>query len=106
MRRYQYLTQAMVELADGRPDAALMTLAPLRPYVQTCARHIDGIHLRVLCAIALFRKRDESWRQELTQALDTAAEFQFIRTVSVYGVAVLPLLEQLEWTAVPGGTSA
>lgn len=38
MRRYQYLTQAMVELADGRPDAALMTLAPLRPYVQTCAR--------------------------------------------------------------------
>ena len=98
MRRYQYLTQAMVELADGRPDAALMTLAPLRPYVQTCARHIDGIHLRVLCAIALFRKRDESWRQELTQALDTAAEFQFIRTVSVYGVAVLPLLEQLEWT--------
>lgn len=79
MRRYQYLTQAMVELADGRPDAALMTLAPLRPYVQTCARHIDGIHLRVLCAIALFRKRDESWRQELTQALDTAAELQVLR---------------------------
>lgn len=32
MKRYQYLTQAMVELADGRPDAALMTLAPLKAY--------------------------------------------------------------------------
>ena len=29
MKRYQYLTQAMVELADGRPDAARLTLAPL-----------------------------------------------------------------------------
>ena len=45
MRRYQYLTQAMVELADGRPDAALLTLAPLEPYIQNCARIIDGIHL-------------------------------------------------------------
>ena len=31
-------------------------------------------------------------------ALALAEEYRFIRTVSVYGVAVLPLLEQLEWT--------
>ena len=31
MKRYQYLTQAMVELADGRPADARVTLAPLRP---------------------------------------------------------------------------
>lgn len=30
-------------------------------------------------------------------ALDAAAEFHFIRTVSVYGTAVLPLLEELAW---------
>lgn len=97
MRRYQYLTQAMVELADGRPDAALLTLAPLEPYVQNCARIIDGIHLNVLTAIALHRKRDEGWRERLTAALDAAAEYRFIRTVSVYGTAVLPLLEALDW---------
>ena len=97
MRRYQYLTQAMVELADGRPDAALLTLAPLEPYVQNCARIIDGIHLNVLTAIALHRKRDEGWRERLTAALDAAAEYRFIRTVSVYGTAVLPLLEALNW---------
>ena len=97
MRRYQYLTQAMVELEDGRPDAAQLTLAPLEPYVQNCARIIDGIHLNVLTAIALYRKKDEGWRERLTAALDAAAEYRFIRTVSVYGTAVLPLLEALDW---------
>lgn len=97
MRRYQYLTQAMTELADGRPDAALLTLAPLEPYIPICARIIDGIHLNILTAIALHRKRDEGWRGRLTAALDAAAEYRFIRTVSVYGTAVLPLLEALDW---------
>ena len=97
MRRYQYLTQAMVELEDGRPDTAQLTLVPLEPYVQNCARIIDGIHLNVLTAIALYRKKDERWRERLTAALDAAAEYRFIRTVSVYGTAVLPLLEVLDW---------
>ena len=97
MRRYQYLTQAMVELEDGRPDTVQLTLAPLEPYVQNCARIIDGIHLNVLTAIALYRKKDERWRERLTVALDVAAEYRFIRTVSVYGTAVLPLLEALDW---------
>ena len=97
MRRYQYLTQAMAELADGRPDAALLTLAPLEPYIPNCARIIDGIHLNILTAIALHRKRDEGWRGRLMAALDTAAEYRFIRTVSVYGTAALPLLEALDW---------
>ena len=97
MRRYQYLTQAMVELEDGRLDTVQLTLAPLEPYVQNCARIIDGIHLNVLTAIALYRKRDEGWCERLTVALDAAAEYRFIRTVSVYGTAVLPLLEALDW---------
>ena len=97
MKRYQYFTQAMVEIADGKPDTALMTLSPLEPYFQTCARYIDSIHLNILTAIILFREKDESWKERLTRALDTAAEYRFIRTVSVYGAAVLPLLEELKW---------
>ena len=97
MRRYQYLTQAMVEIMQNRPDAALLTLSPMEPYIQNCARIIDGIHLNVLTAIALRRKKDERWRERLTAALDAAAEYRFIRTVSVYGTAVLPLLGALEW---------
>ena len=96
MKRYQYLTQAMVELADGRPDAARLTLAPLEAYVKNCARYIDSVHLHVLTAIALYRQKDDAWRGRRTQALETAAAYRFIRTISVYGTAVLPLLEELE----------
>ena len=97
MRRYRYLTQAMVEIMQNRPDAALLTLSPMEPYIQNCARIIDGIHLNVLTAIALRRKKDERWRERLTAALDAAAEYSFITTVSMYGTAVLPLLEALDW---------
>ena len=97
MKRYQYLTQAMAELADGRPDAAMLTLAPLRAYCQTCHRHIDGIHLDMLCAIALYRQDDKVWQEHLLAALDAAQEFSFIRTISIYGNAALPLLETLSW---------
>lgn len=97
LRRYQYFTQAMVELADGKPDAALLTLAPLEPFCTACARHIDGIHLNVLRAIALRRKKDAAWRESLCAALDAAREYRFIRTISVYGCAVLPLLEDCQW---------
>ncbi len=97
MKRYQYFTQAQVELADGKPDAALLTLSPLEPYTKACVRYIDGVHLNVMCAIALYRKKDGAWRARLAEALETAAEFRFIRTVSVYGGAVLPLLEEVKW---------
>ena len=97
MKRYQYLTQAMTELANGRPDAALLTLAPLRIYCQICQRHIDGIHLDMLCAIALYRQDDKAWQEYLTAALDAAEEFSFVRTIGMYGNAALPLLEALSW---------
>ena len=95
--RYQYFTQAMAELAQGDPGAALLTLAPLENYCAVCQRHIDGIHLRLLTAIARFRRRDDTWRQPLDQALATAGHYGFVRTVSQYGAALLPLLERHHW---------
>ena len=58
-------------------------------------RHIDSIHKKILQAIAYYRMKEADWKQELEQALDLAAEYQFIRTVSVYGTAVRPMLEEL-----------
>jgi hypothetical protein len=74
MRRYRYLTQAMVEIMQNRPDAALLTLSPMEPYIQNCARIIDGIHLNVLTAIALRRKKDSSMRVAIQQVKDGAAQ--------------------------------
>ena len=101
MRRYQYLTQAMVEITNGRLDEALLTLAPVEPYCISCARHIDGIHLALLRTIALYRKKDAAWEAYLMDALTEAAGYGFIRTVSVYGTALLPLLEECCFTASP-----
>ena len=98
MKRYQYFTQAMVELTHGEARNALMTIASLKTYCQVCARHIDSIHLQVLSAIAKQRLQDDTWKEDLCSALNTAWEYHFIRTISAYGVAVLPLLETCDWT--------
>ena len=59
----------MVEIMQNRPDTALLTLSPMEPYIQNCSRIIDGIHLNVLTAIALRRKKDERWSERLTAEL-------------------------------------
>ena len=95
--RYQYFTEAMVELAQGDNDAALLTMAPLEQYCTVCQRHIDGIHLHLLTAIARFRRHDDTWTAPLDAALEEAARYGFVRTVGQYGAAVLPLLERRRW---------
>ena len=97
MKRYQYFTQAMVELVQGEEEQALITLSPLRNYCRVCSRYIDSIHLHILSAIAWKRLKDSRWTGEMRDALDTAYSFSFIRTVSQYGTAVLPLLEECGW---------
>ena len=97
LKRYQYLTQAMAELALGEPGAALMTLAPLDAYFSACRRYLDSIHLHILTAIARSRLKEVTWRRDLRAALDTAAAFGYIRPVSQYGGAVLPLLPACGW---------
>ena len=94
MKRYQYLTQAMVELAAGKNQDVLLTLSSLELYCRTCRRHLDSIHLLIIRTIACWREKDKTWKTYLDEALDIAEEYQFIRPVSGYGAAVLPLLEE------------
>ena len=94
MKRYQYFTQAMVELAAGKNQDVLLTLSSLELYCRTCRRHLDSIHLLIIRAIACWREKDKTWKTYLDEALDIAEEYQFIRPVSGYGAAVLPLLEE------------
>lgn len=91
MKRYQYFTQAMAELAQGRPQA----LAPLEPYCIACQRKMDHTTLLLLRAVAQYRLKDEAWQQSLTDALRIAAGLGFIRPVSCCGAALLPLLQAL-----------
>ena len=94
MRRYRYITEAMAELSFDDIDAALLTLSPLEPYFDRCARHIDMIHLKTLSAIARYRKDDILWKDDIQAAVSIAEKYGFVRTIGEYGAAVLPLLEE------------
>lgn len=97
MKRYQYFTQAMVEIARGNYSLAMITLAPFENYCEVCNRHIDKISLNVLRAIVKFRLSDEKWKDDFKTALDVAYEYKFIRPVTLYGAAVLPMFERSGW---------
>lgn len=97
MLRYQYMTRAMVEIAYGSYQEALLVMAPLRHYFTACRRVMDGIYLDLLTAICRFRAGEGDWKASLSGALDTCLEYQFIRPVSQYGAAILPLLQACGW---------
>ena len=97
MKRYVYFTQAMAELTLGDETAALFTLAPLEDYCIACGRHIDTIHLKILTAAVKYRKSDLDWKNDMNTALDIAEEYGFVRTISEYGAAVLPMLNNCNW---------
>ena len=62
------------------------------PALRRQALHAGDRHARRLVRLRLHPRR------RLIGALNAAAEYHFIRTVSVYGAAVLPLLERLDWS--------
>ena len=97
MKRYRYITRAMVQLAMGDNDGALLTLAPLEGYFETCARYIDMIHLKTLTAAAKYRKGADEWTEDIQRAVDISARFGFVRPISSYGIAALPLLCETEF---------
>lgn len=101
MLRYQYLTRVMVEIAYGSYQEALLIMAPLRPYFTACRRVMDLIYLNLLTAICNFRAGEGDWKTPLHTALDACLEYQFVRPVSQYGGAILPLLEKCQWQADP-----
>lgn len=91
MKRYQYMTRAMTELNRGDVQTALLILTALRPYFESCGRTMDEIHLNILTAVSRCRNGDE-WKPYLKKAVRTCEKYDFIRPISQYGAAALPLL--------------
>lgn len=91
--RYQYLTLAMVQLANGEYSEALMVLARLLPYCEYCGRVMDGIHIRLLMALCHYRRGDAVWNEEFEKTLELCQNYAFIWPIAQYGTAVLPLLQ-------------
>lgn len=95
--RYQYLTLAMTQIAQSEYGAALLVLAPLLPYCETCGRNMDWISVKLLMALCAFRMENEDWKTWFCQALDRTYSYRFITPVSQWGAPVLPLLTDCGW---------
>lgn len=95
LRRYQYFTEAMVAVAKGDNEGALLTLAPLSEYCSLCNRHIDSIHLHCLSAMAK-RRMGKPWQEDFANAVKTSEHYGFIRTIGMYGKSALEMLEASE----------
>ena len=104
MNRYIYLTVCQAYIEEGRYAEPRMLMSALSEYLQACDRIIDAIHFEVLAAICAWRSNEGDWRQWLGRALAGCARYGYVRTVTTYGAAVLPLLAELQDEGV--GTKA
>lgn len=92
MDRYIYITLAQAYISETRLHDALLLMDALYEYTEASGHTINGIYLDVLEAIALRRLQDEEWTTHLRQALIASQKYRYVRTISVWGAAVLPLL--------------
>ena len=75
---------------------ALLLLARLEKYFESYGRVYLHIQAQLLRAIILYRTGAEDWKKVLEGALACCEEYKFIRIVSEYGAALLPLLNELK----------
>ena len=92
LNRYRYITKIRCYIAFERYAPALALIDRLSDYAELCDRKYISMELAVLKSIIKFRKKSD-WKDEFTAALRKIREYDFIRIVSEYGAAVLPLLD-------------
>lgn len=97
MYRYQYMSAALVCIAKGAPEDAIPYVALFLPYCKICGREMDALLIHLILAIAYERMKRDIWKEELSEALDTAFEYRFITPISQFGAAILPLLTSCVW---------
>ncbi len=98
--RYQYMIKIRCLIAENHLADALDLACFLTGYFNSYQRTYMTIENNILKAVILYRMENESWRSVLTEALQKAEEFHFVRVFSLEGTAVLPLLMHLEKTDI------
>lgn len=96
--RFGLLVKARVYTAIGRELEALYILGLLEEYAMLYYRTYLHIEVLSLKAIILHR-RGEEWQEPFLQAVAMAQPYKLIRIFADQGAALLPLLQQTDWTA-------
>ncbi len=94
--RYRQMMKLRCLIAQDRLDKAFELAAFLTRYFEMYQRTFYWMENELLKAIILYRREDPHWRDHLHGALEKAADYHFVRLVSIEGAAILPLLKELE----------
>jgi len=92
MERYRYLTKARCFLQRGGELAALALLSRLLDCFERYGRTLDRIEALSLLAVCRCRMGMKDWRAYLSNALELAFPYGYVRVFAHQGAALRPLL--------------
>lgn len=99
--RYRYLTACLAYLSRGQLDEALGLLSALDEYVESWDNTLDRIGFATIRAIVAWRRHDVSWQTQLASALELCWRYGYVRPITQYGAAVLPMLLEMQQAMGP-----
>lgn len=95
--RFIYLTKVRVYLQCGKNEQAYNLLQKLQYYAEVMQRTYIQMEVGILMAIAQYRLESGSWDEVLSEALEKAQEYHFVRLISREGAAIWKLLKETSW---------
>lgn len=99
--QYRYLTACLAYLSRGELDEALGLLGVLDEYVEFRDSTLDRIGSATIRAIIAWRRHEGAWQTQLGVALELCHRYGYVRPITQYGAAVLPLLLRLQQSPGP-----
>ncbi len=93
-RYYQYLMKAKVYIWQEQYVQAGMLLRSLLDFADHYGMIYLGIQVRILAAVIYYRNQNARWEEMLTQALESARTYEFVRVFADEGEAVYELLNE------------
>lgn len=101
MDRYRYLTKIRCYLNQQEHFQALTLAGTLLSYFEQYHRTLNQIETLILLAICRFRMEATDWADYLSRALELGQRYGYIAVFAWEGIALLPLLNQLDWQDDP-----
>ena len=95
--RFIYLTKIRAYLQSGKNEQAYNLLQKLQYYAEMMQRTYIQIEAGILFAIVQYRMENDSWDDTLSEALERAQEYHFVRVISREGAAIWRLLRETSW---------
>lgn len=94
LERYRYLIKIKTYIALGRLEEAINLTERLSIYCEEYERNLLQIEISLIRSILQYRIKLGDWQESLEKGLQKAYQYDFVRVIAEYGIALVPLLEE------------